>query len=245
MKAPGPIKAILFDLDDTLLYSNMNTFLPHYFRALTARLAPLVPPDRLVPQLLASTQVMMANRDRSRTNQEVFVTDFFPKIGLAEDVLAPVFAAFYTHDFPRLRGLTRPRPEARPLLESLLAAGYQLAIATQPVFPLTAIRQRLEWAGIGDLPFAWITSYETSHACKPAPAFFQEILERLGRAPADCLMVGNDGPADLDAAAQLGLLTYWITDSESSTPPRRPATGQGSLEALQGWLEKHQSPAHK
>jgi len=236
MATIGPIKAILFDLDDTLLDSNMNTFLPHYFRALTARLSPLVPPDRLVPQLLASTQVMMTNRDRSRTNQEVFVADFFPKIGLAEAVLAPIFEEFYAHDFPRLRGLTRTRSEARPLLESLLAAGYQIVIATQPVFPLTAIRQRLEWAGIGDLPFAWITSYETSHACKPAPAFFQEILERLGRSPADCLMVGNDGPADLDAAAQLGLLTYWISDSESSTPPRLPPTGQGSLADLRGWL---------
>ena len=33
------IRAILFDLDGTLLHNDMNVFLPHYFEMLAARVA--------------------------------------------------------------------------------------------------------------------------------------------------------------------------------------------------------------
>jgi hypothetical protein len=40
-------------------------------------------------------------------------------------------------------------------------------MAANPVFPETAIRQRMECAGISDFPFKPITSYERMHAAKP------------------------------------------------------------------------------
>ena len=39
------LKAILFDMDDTLLVNPMETFIPAYFRALTSYVAHLIPPD--------------------------------------------------------------------------------------------------------------------------------------------------------------------------------------------------------
>jgi hydroxymethylpyrimidine pyrophosphatase-like HAD family hydrolase len=39
-------KAILFDLDGTLINDSMETFLPPYFAALTKKLAHLVVPEK-------------------------------------------------------------------------------------------------------------------------------------------------------------------------------------------------------
>lgn len=55
------LRAVLLDLDDTLLGNDMDQFLPPYFAALGRRMAPFVAPDDLVKMLLASTQAMMKN----------------------------------------------------------------------------------------------------------------------------------------------------------------------------------------
>jgi len=207
------IRAILFDLDGTLLQSDMNVFMPHYLQALTARLAHLIPPSQLSAQLMRSTRLMMANTDPTRTNQQVFDADFYLKIGHSREEVLPILEDFYTHDFARLRDLTQPKPEARAVVQAALTRGYDVAIATQPVFPLTAVRQRLEWAGVADFPYRLVTSYENMHACKPQPAFFQEVLAVLGRSPGECLFAGDSTSDDIAPAAQLGLHTFWVTDA--------------------------------
>jgi FMN phosphatase YigB (HAD superfamily) len=224
------IRAILFDLDGTLLQSDMNVFMPHYLQALTTRLAHLIPPTQLSVQLMRSTRLMMANTDPTRTNQQVFDADFYPKIGHSREEMLPILEEFYTHDFAHLRDLTQPKPEARPLVQAAFARGYDVAIATQPVFPLVAVRQRLEWAGVADFPYRLVTSYENMHACKPQPAFFQEVLAVLGRSPGECLFAGDSPWDDIAPAAQLGLHTFWVTDAAPDpVDPTIPARWRGGL----------------
>lgn len=230
------IRAILFDLDGTLLQSDMNVFMPHYLQALTARLAHLIPPSQLSAQLMRSTRLMMANTDPTRTNQQVFDADFYLKIGHSREEVLPILEDFYTHDFARLRDLTQPKPEARAVVQAALTRGYDVAIATQPVFPLTAVRQRLEWAGVADFAYRLVTSYENMHACKPQPAFFQEVLAVLGRSPGECLFAGDSPSDDIAPATQLGLHTFWVTDAASdpadSTVHARWRGGLGDLHRL-------------
>ena len=49
------LKAILFDLDDTLLGNSMDTFIPAYFQALTRYVAEWIPPDS--PQVQVGREV--------------------------------------------------------------------------------------------------------------------------------------------------------------------------------------------
>ena len=225
------IRAVLFDLDDTLLENNMDRFLKGYFGLLAPHMAPLVPPDRFMPALLASTRAMVENADPAVTNQQAFIADFFPRVGRTVEEMMPAFDDFYATQFGRLRSLTRRLPEARAVVQSAFEAGLDVVIATNPLFPEAAIRQRMEWAGVADFPYLLVTSYEVVHACKPHPRYFTEIVERLGRRPGECAMVGDDWRNDIVPSRQAGLLTYWLNET-APVPDGFNPQARGTLAAL-------------
>jgi len=169
------------------------------------------PAEQFVRALNAGTRAMMANDGSDGTNAEVFAKRFLALIDAPADAIMPLFDAFYAHEFEALREHTAPDPLARPLVQLALAKGYQVAIATQPVFPLTAVLARLRWAEVGVETFTYdfVSSYETLGACKPHPCFFAALLDKLGREPAECLMVGDSLEMDMPAR-ELGIKTYWV-----------------------------------
>lgn len=206
------LKAILFDLDGTLLPMDTDRFVYNYMKALAAHVGPKVPPERLVAQVMASTQVMVANTDPALTNAQVFAQDFFPKVGHDPAELMPVFDQFYRERFPDLKSTCTGLPGlARAVVETAVAKGYEVVLATNPVFPRVAIAERMRWVGIQDLPWSLVTTYEEMHACKPHAAYYREVLARIGRTADECLMVGNDVEEDL-SAANLGMDVYLVTD---------------------------------
>jgi HAD superfamily hydrolase (TIGR01549 family) len=214
------IRAILFDLDDTLLENNMERFLKGYFGLLTPHVASLVPPDKFMPALLAATRAMVENTDPTLTNQQAFTADFFPRVGRTMDEMMPVFDDFYATQFGKLYSQARRLPEARAVVQAAFDAGYDAVIATNPLFPETAIRQRMEWADVADFPFKLVTSYETMHTCKPHPRYYREIVERIGRQPGECVMVGDDWKNDIAPALQAGLRAYWVNTSAAALDPK-------------------------
>jgi FMN phosphatase YigB (HAD superfamily) len=228
------LKAVCFDLDDTLLGNSMDTFLPAYFQALTRYLDHLVPPERLLAQLMRATEAMNAHRNRHITNEEAFASVFYPAVKRDRSTLERVFERFYVEEFPKLRSLTHRRPEARPLVAWALKRELQVAVATNPLFPRVAVEQRLAWAGVSvdDFDYALVTTYENMHATKSHPAYDREILGRLTRRPGECLMVGDSWEMDVLPASSVGLHVYWVTDG-GEVPSRDPSlAGHGTLAAL-------------
>lgn len=229
------LRAVLLDLDDTLLDNNMERFLPPYFEALGQQMARFVSTNELVRILLASTRTMVKNQDPAVTNKQAFDADFFPRLGRPESEVRPFIQSFYEEDFPALKGYTVPRPEARPLVQSLFDQGYQVVIATNPMFPRRAIEHRLDWAGVLDFRFNLITTYENSHFCKPNPRYYQEILNKLGRRPQEAIMIGDDFGNDIEPAMRLGLHTYWITGAGDDDTPSYFGL-KGTLADCLGWV---------
>jgi FMN phosphatase YigB (HAD superfamily) len=224
------ITAILFDLDGTLLDSNMDVFLPHYFQALSASVAHVVPPDRFLPCLMQASQTMISNDGRD-TNQSLFARAFFPLIGHSQAELEPIFMDFYANQYPSLRQHTRRKPQAHLAVQTAFELGYDVVIATNPLFPSTAVEQRLEWAGVDGFPYRLVTTYENSRAAKPNLLYFEHIFEIIGHPAQSCLMVGDE---DMDmVAARLGCPTFLVpgprTDLDPSTP--KP-TFRGTLSDL-------------
>jgi len=227
---------LLLDLDDTLLETNMQAFIPAYFQALSAHLAARVSPEIMLPALISGMQLMLENEDPSRTLQEVFEADFYPRIGLDRESLIEVIEQFYDQVFPSLGGVTSRREGALELVDWAQAQNYRVAIATDPLFPRKAVFHRLHWAGLDPDRFELISSFETFHFSKSHPAYFAEVLGRLGWPDGPVLMVGNDVDRDLAPAKALGLATFHVDgaappDSESGT------AGHGRLTDLRPWLE--------
>jgi len=221
------IDTLLFDLDDTLLGNDMGTFLPAYFGRLGAYFAGAAGSERLMQEMLTATQAMVANTDAERRLIDVFGDCFSHCTGWPRADWEPRFDQFYASGYRDLQGVTTPRPEARQVLEWAFARGYQVAIATSPLFPIEAVSERLRWAGLSDLPFALVTSVDTSHFAKPLPEFYAEVLARLGRRPDQALMIGNDWDNDIVPAAALGMATYWVTPHGAVPGAAQPPVARG------------------
>ncbi len=221
-------KTLLFDLDGTLIENSMETFLPPYFEALTRKLDGLVPAERLIQQLQASTRVMVSNDDPARSNAQVFADDFFPKVGMPREQLMPLLDDFYAREYPALSVYTKPVAAAREVLADAFARRHPVVIATAPLFPIGALKQRLMWGDLADFPFALITDYETMHACKPNPAYYREIASRLDTPAANCLMIGNDVQMDILPARRAGMKTFWVTEAGGMATDV-PADWRGTL----------------
>ena len=239
MNRRGGLRALLLDLDGTLLVNDMDLFVPAYLESLAAFAADRVPPSRLIPALLAATHAMNGNDGSGPTNQETFAAAFYPALGQERADLEPVFARFYAEAFPALERLTCPAAGARELVDWAFGRGLQVVIATNPLFPTTAIEQRLAWArvGVDTFPYELVTTYENMHATKDSPAYYQEILARIGRRPSECLMAGDDWGWDIAPAAALGMAAFWVTGSDAEVPePTAALVGQGDLVRLRDWL---------
>jgi FMN phosphatase YigB (HAD superfamily) len=231
-------KTLLFDLDDTLLGNDMEAFLPSYLQALAKHLAAYIPPEKMVSQLLAATKLMEQNDRPDCTLEEVFSAGFYPALGLVQEDLRDVLAEFYEDVFPTLKFVSDFHPETIQVVEAVLADGYQIAIATNPLFPRRAVEHRLAWAGlpVEQYDFKVITSYETFHFAKPNPTYYAEILAQLGWPEGPIVMIGDDPVRDIAPARQLGLATFQVK-STAQDITGKSAHGSGSLVDLLGWLK--------
>ncbi len=231
---------ILLDLDNTLLGNDMHNFLPPYFVSLGKRLREFIDSKDLQQLLINSVQTMMDNQDPDVSNMAVFWADFSRRIGYPIEVLQPAIDAFYAQEYPRLQQYTHFRPQAQPLIRRLFDDGYQVVIATNPLFPATAIEQRLDWAGVNGFPYALVTTMENSHFAKPNPRYYQEILAKVNSAPQSTWMVGDNLQHDIAPARSLGLKTWWINDDTQHSAPAQPPPAcdkQGTLAELLAWIE--------
>jgi len=215
-------------------------FLPVYLKALSAHMASYADPRRMVKTLMSASDQMIANLRPDRTLEEVFDAGFYPPLGIEKDQVRIILDTFYAEEFPKLRSNTQFRPEAVNLINTALSRGYQIAIATNPLFPLTAVTQRLSWAGVSpeEIPFALIPSFQTFHFAKPNPAYFAELMAKLAWPEGSIVMVGDDFNLDITSARQAGLATFWITSQDISLTENQPIpAGHGTLTEFLPWLD--------
>ena len=206
------ITTVLFDLDGTLLPMDQGVFVRAYLRHLAAFLAPHgYDPQSVVDAIWAGTGAMVKN-DGAATNEEVFWNKFCSIFGEDARKDEPLFQTFYETDFPAVQASCGFNPKAAEAVTAIRERGLRVALATNPIFPAVATRERIRWAGLSHEDFAVYTTYENSRYCKPNLAYYQDVLEALGVRGEECLMVGNDAGEDM-VAAKLGMKVFLLTDS--------------------------------
>ena len=205
-------KAILFDLDGTLLPMNMETFTKGYFEELSKVMAPLlVNPKDLVSLIWAGTEAMVRN-DGSKRNEEVFWEKFFSMADVDKEQAMQVTESFYKNEFHNAKRFAGENKLATEVVALAHAHDRKVVLATNPLFPMNGQLSRISWVGLKEEDFEFITSYETECYCKPNPDYYKSICERLGVKPEECLMIGNDEKEDMYAASSIGMDCYLVTD---------------------------------
>ena len=238
MRNATEIKAIMFDLDGTLLPMDQNVFLKEYLKRLAAFVAPHgIPPEKMAEYTMAATEYMIRN-DGSRYNKEAFWENFFKFIGADRKELIEITDEFYLGKFKEVKDHVGTNSLARNIVEAAGAKGRKVVLATNPVFPMAAQLERISWIGLKESDFELITSYDNSKFCKPNPNYYREICEKIGVAPEECLMIGNDERDDMKAASEAGMRCFLITDCRIMSDHFVWTGERGSFEQALHMLER-------
>lgn len=206
------LKAVLFDLDATLLPMDQDAFIAGYFKLLARKLVPHgYDKDLLLRGMWGAVNAMIEN-DGSRLNREVFWEMFSKGCGerVFDDEL--ILDEFYREDFCELKAFCGFNSAAANIVGYLKKKGIPVVLATNPVYPPVATNQRLSWAGLEEKDFVRITTYENSSYCKPNTEYYREILSSINCEPENALMVGNDVSEDM-VAGNIGMKVFLLTDN--------------------------------
>jgi HAD superfamily hydrolase (TIGR01509 family) len=222
------LRAILFDLDDTLLCTQTDGFMERYFSALGAFMGPSTDPALLQKQIMKACFLMTQYDHPDLSNAEAFSVEFAKLSGNPAGAFWERLWRFYREEYPRLGERLRVMPGGRAAVLEARELGLKVVIATNPLFPLCAVATRLTWAGLSDVPFDLATGLENMHYAKPQPQYYQEIAATIGVKPEECLMVGNDPVHDIAPAKTAGMHTFLVRP-EGSTEPPQEADAAGSL----------------
>lgn len=232
------MKTVLFDLDGTLLPMDQDEFIKAYFGGLATKLVPYgYEPDKLIQGIWAGTKAMIMN-DGTMTNEERFWMAFSSLY--AEDVRKdePLFDDFYHNEFQFVSFSCGHAPQASQIIEWLKEQGCRCVLATNPIFPAIATGSRMQWAGLKAEDFDLVTTYENSGFCKPNPAYYREILTKIGEVPENCIMVGNDVTEDM-VAQEMGMQVFLLTDCMVNKDHKDISQyPHGSFDALREFLER-------
>lgn len=230
------IDTILFDLDGTLLPLDMEKFTEIYFNEMGYMFKDIIEPRLLVKYVWDATRAMVSNTEY-RTNEEVFMDRFAELIEGDITGYRQQFDDFYDTLFHKTREAVRSHELIKEIVATLKIKNYKLVIATNPLFPRKAILHRIEWAGLDLKDFAYITSYESNHYCKPQLHFYREVLDIVDKKPEQCMMVGNDVQEDL-IAQKLGIKTFLVKNHMiHRTGETVESTYEGNYEDLYSFVK--------
>lgn len=204
------LTTFFFDLDGTLLPIDGQKFEELYFHGLSSRFSDMYTPTEFIQLIWNATKAMVADT-RPVTNETAFMEALGSVVHGNLGEMQNRFTDFYVTGFDKVREAVIENAEVHEAISLLKKKGYDLVIATNPMFPRLAIEKRIDWTGLDRNDFSYVTSFEDNHYCKPQPMFFQELLDILGKSSDEVIMIGNDVEEDM-VAGKLGIETYLITN---------------------------------
>ena len=209
------IKAVLLDLDNTLLENPDHKFADAFRRAFAQHLEEQTGRAAAHGVFRSAARKLNERRHIVSSNDEVMTSSMAADLDASIDDTRKLLTLFYASSYGRLRRHTTAISDAQELVEALFDQRLTVAIATNPIYPESAIVQRLEWAGLGKFieSFAYITCSENMHFAKPDPAFYAELVARMGIEPDEALMVGDNAVNDIRPAECVGLHTWQVENA--------------------------------
>ena len=236
------LKAIAFDMDDTLLDINLSAFIAILMKDEATLLAQIGRKNPLAMFAVWSGALLAINNndraeDDRRSNWQFFRDAIEKRTGipLDEPAIRDAFACYEEEVLPAKNDgiiAARPREGAREAVEAALDRGLRVALFTNPCFTRACVSCRMRWGKIDDLPFEIVTRMENTTRSKPSDTYYREAIHDLGLEPHEVLMVGNDPKRDF-CVPDCGLQTAYVGMGK---PVR--ATWTGSMDSFASSLDE-------
>ena len=227
------MKALLFDLDDTLLdYSSCQD------ACWTASCTAVAEPAGVDPAALTAAIGEIRRwfwddpgRHQAERTDMVGAWAKIAELGLGRLACRPDgLARRIAEDFAdRRRAAERLFPDALATLDALHTRGVPLGLVTNG----DARLQRGKIARHRLAPYFGVMVIEGEFgAGKPDAAVFRHALRSLGADPAGSWMVGDHLVWDIDGAQRVGLRTAWIDRGRAGLPVGQPIRPERIIHAL-------------
>ncbi|OAN51335.1 hypothetical protein A6A04_16290 [Paramagnetospirillum marisnigri] len=187
------LRAVLFDLDGTLIHS-----LPDLVAAVNRMLATEARP----PLTSDAVKAMVGDGADALVSRAFEATG-----GLPGPEIGPYLERFLADYEPRSADTTLPWPGVEETLSRLRELGLALAVCTNK--PRAATAEVLSKLGL-DVHFDLVVAAEDAPAIKPDPAHVRVILDRLGIEAGAAVMVG-DSINDILSAKAAGVRTVALS----------------------------------
>lgn len=206
----GPIRGVLFDIDDTLvdLEFSMTTAL----RDVSEHLLPGLDPAGWEKFGRIFTHETTHYYDRYLAGELTFneqrllrgraaLGHFGVDLGDSEQ------SHLWLSEYSRLQpSYVRAFDDVAPVLDALDAAGIPYGAVSNNVHDYQ--RAKLDSAGLSRITV--LVGTDTVGVPKPDPAIYLEGVRRLGTAPGDTVYIGDNRLLDADGATAAGLLGVWL-----------------------------------
>jgi putative hydrolase of the HAD superfamily len=245
-----PLKAVLFDMDETLVDWSQREGDRVEVRRLhlqklydyLAEAGHELPDMDVFGQTYAS---ILSTRWRSidpLAEKTPRYTD------ILREILHHIELPVDTLDFPHLQTLVvgllqtgvRAFADARAVLETIRAAGVRTGLLTNAPYPMFIREAELEALNLHGLLDVRLTAEDVGYQ-KPNPAAFLSLLQKLGATPDEAVFVGDDLKDDVSGAQRAGMRAVWVKRMNNSNPhaiiPNATIDQLGELPAiLDGWF---------
>lgn len=230
MRVNLPIRAITFDLDDTLwpfapIGERIENALHAWFVAHSPRTA-----ERFPIEEMRALRARVFTEFPQHAHDLGLLRRLTIERALRESGDDPALASAAYAIFFHERNRVDFYPDARE--------GLHRIAARMPVAALTNGNADLAVIGIAGL-FRFQLGAREYGAPKPDTGLFREACRRLGVAPAEVLHVGDHPVMDVAGAAKAGLRTCWIDRGDHAWPDGLPRADLHvtTLTALADWLD--------
>ena len=198
---PSPIRAALFDFDDTLVDTTeaLIQLDKYWYRTLPRDNRP-----ETEEEFIAGTLVTIS--------EQFSPWEFYARM-----------LEIWPGSFDSVETALEAHNKAIPNAVSLDARAERmlcdLRSAGVPVGVVTNGPTEMQWAkvrntGVADLVDAVVVSEEFG-VNKPHPSIFTHALERIGATPSETLFVGDNTEADIVGASEVGMQTAWMSHGRS------------------------------
>ena len=210
----GAIRAVIFDVDGTLVDSNdgharawVDALAEAGYQVPFARIRPLIGMggDKVLPLVAGLSSDDPKGKRIAERRDAIFAERYLPQV--------------------------RPLPGAHDLLRRLYTEGFRLAVASSSKKDL--LERLLKIVGAEDV-FEVTTSSDDVDSSKPDPDVVHVALERLREPAADVVMIG-DTPYDIEAAGRARVRAIAFRSGGWKDSDLRDAIGiyDGPLDLLQ------------